>query len=231
MLIEKQREAARRRRSAGASSKPLRHPGRRPDPSTSSDGWEERSTGPWTSWSTRSPSRARSSRGVPGYLAGRVRARPRRLRVLARGALPRRRARYLSDGSSDDADLLRRGEGRGELQRDGCREGGAGGLRAVPRGWTSGRRGYGSTPSPPGPVRTLAACGVRVQEAPRPFREIDRSRAPPRRDMRRAKYLAPTWRRGDGRGHLRGRRLQHHRGPERRSSAVGGPRCRRTCRS
>ncbi len=69
-----------------------------------------------------------------------LRARPRRVRLLARGPDPRGAAAPATRILDPDADLLRRGEGRRELQRHGRRQGRARGVRSLPgRGSRAGR--------------------------------------------------------------------------------------------
>ena len=58
------------------------------------------------------------------------------------------------------ADLLRRREGHAALQRDGRGQGGAGGQRALSGGRPRPETASASTPSRPGPIKTLAASGI-----------------------------------------------------------------------
>ena len=86
----------------------------------------------------RPRARLRPTRGPRGrvrrHLARRVRARARRLGVLARRARARGAAAPPTRVVGHDADLLRRREGRRQLQRDGRREGRARGVGPLPRG-------------------------------------------------------------------------------------------------
>ena len=144
----------------------VRRPGRRADRSASSTRWGEDAR------ATRHPRprpRLRQARGPRGRLhrdvPRRLRARPRRLRLLARRAHPRGAAAPATRLGDPDADLLRRREGRRELQRHGRREGRARGVGPLPRRGSRAGRRSGSTRSRAGPVRTLAAAGIaRLQE-------------------------------------------------------------------
>ena len=76
--------------------------------------------------------------------------------ALARAARP-----LLKPGRErPDADLLRRREGRRELQRDGRGEGRAGGVACATSPPTSGRDGIRVNAISAGPIRTLAASGI-----------------------------------------------------------------------
>ena len=86
------------------------------------------------------------------HLARGVRAGARRLGLLARRPHPRRQAVPAARVVGADAHLLRRREGRRELQRDGCREGRPRGLGALPRrGPRAGRRPRQRDQRGPGP--------------------------------------------------------------------------------
>ena len=83
----------------------------------------------------------RGPRGrVRRHVARRLRPGARRQRVLARRAGPRGAAVPGPRVERHDPDLLRRREGRRQLQRDGRREGGPRGVGPLPRGGSRTRR-------------------------------------------------------------------------------------------
>ena len=118
----------RRRSSSRATSSPT------PRSSASSARWGET---PRRARHPRPRPRLREARGpgrrVRRHVARRVRARARRVRLLARRARPRGPAVPPPRLVDPDADLLRRREGRRQLQRDGRGEGRARGVGPVPR--------------------------------------------------------------------------------------------------
>ena len=100
--------------------------------------------------------RLRQARGPRGrlrrHLARRVRARAGRVGLLARGADARGAAAAPARLVGHHADLLRRREGRRQLQRDGRRQGRPGGVGPVPgRGPRPGRRPGQRDQRRPGP--------------------------------------------------------------------------------
>ena len=113
--------------------------------------WRRPATAPSTSWSMRSRSRgartstaSSSTRRATASRSPSTSARTRWSR-LVRAARP-----LMTPGlERPDAHLLRRREGGRELQRDGRGEGGAGGVRALPRRGPRARRASASTRSRP----------------------------------------------------------------------------------
>ena len=158
-------------------------------------------------------------------LPGRLRPRPRRLRLLARGPRPRGPPVPAPRLERPDAHLLRRREGRRPLQRHGRREGGPGGVASATWPPTSGptgirvnaisaraRSGRSRRPASPASRR----CTGR-------FRDV----APLRSNITiedvagTAVYLASDLAgAGDRRDDLRGRRLQRPRCPDVRDVAA-----------
>ena len=172
----------------------------------------------------RPRARVREARGPRGrlrrHVARGVRARARHLGLFARRARARGAAAPPARVVDHHPDLLRRREGRRQLQRHGRGQGRARGVRPLPRRRPRPGRHPGQRHLSAGPVRTLAAAGIagfkgmyRGFADVAPLRanitpeDVGRSGAVPR--------VGPV-ERGDRRGAVRGRRVQHRGRADRR---------------
>ncbi len=102
----------------------------------------------------------RARRPLRRHHRGQLHADHAHLLLLAHRARPARREADDRRRLHRDADLLRRREGDAALQRHGRRQGRARSLASAISPPTSARTPSASTPSRPGPIKTLAAAGI-----------------------------------------------------------------------
>ena len=155
-----------------------------------------------------------------------IRARPRRLGLLARRPDARGAAAPPRGLVDPDAHLLRGREGRRQLQRHGRRQGRARGVRPLPRRrprpvGDPGQRDL--APARSGRWRRRASPASRrcTDRSPRP-RRCGRTSRPRTSDGRPCSWRSDLSRAVTGEVHLRGRRVQRHGSAGRGLTATSG---------